>query len=77
MEIADADKYRRFMQWIGIERVVITQGNAHQFDNRNLVACLKKLGRRALRSSSRSNCWVFPPCNLPVPQHERRYDDHH
>ncbi len=39
-----ADQYRRLMQWIGIERVVITQGNAHQFDNRNLVACLKEMG---------------------------------
>jgi D-galactarolactone isomerase len=47
MEIADAERYRRFMQWIGIERVVITQGNAHQFDNRNLVACLKTLGEVA------------------------------
>ena len=47
MEVTDADQYRRFMQWIGIERVVITQGNANQFDNRNLVACLKKLGEVA------------------------------
>ena len=35
------------MQWIGIERVVITQGNAHQFDNGNLVAYLKTLGEVA------------------------------
>lgn len=47
MEIADADRYRRFMQWIRIERVVITQGNAHQFNNRNLVAYLKTLGEVA------------------------------
>ncbi|MBB5539011.1 hypothetical protein [Rhizobium giardinii] len=47
MEISDADQHRRFMQWIGIERVVITQRNANRFDNRNLVACLKKLGEVA------------------------------
>ncbi|WP_320195906.1 amidohydrolase family protein [Agrobacterium rosae] len=38
------DEYRRLMKWIGIERVVITQGNAHQRDNRNLIACLREMG---------------------------------
>ncbi|GHC72025.1 amidohydrolase family protein [Limoniibacter endophyticus] len=42
--LPDATQYRRFMKWIGIDRVVITQGNAHQFDNRNLVACLQEMG---------------------------------
>ncbi|NTF33440.1 amidohydrolase family protein [Rhizobium skierniewicense] len=42
--LPDAAQYREFMQWIGIERVVITQGNAHQADNSNLVACLKEMG---------------------------------
>lgn len=45
--LPDADQYRQFMQWMGIERVVITQGNAHQFDNRNLVACLSEMGQIA------------------------------
>ncbi|MCD7060751.1 amidohydrolase family protein [Pelagibacterium xiamenense] len=38
------DEYRRTMDWLGIERVVITQGNAHQFDNGNLVAALDAMG---------------------------------
>ncbi|MCJ8139615.1 amidohydrolase family protein [Falsirhodobacter halotolerans] len=42
--LPDADQYRRFMKWIGIDRVVITQGNAHQADNSNLVACLEEMG---------------------------------
>lgn len=37
-------QYREFMNWIGIERVIVTQGNAHQFDNSNLVACLHAFG---------------------------------
>ncbi|NTF06188.1 amidohydrolase family protein [Agrobacterium rubi] len=38
------DEYRRLMKWIGIDRVVITQGNAHQRDNRNLMASLRAMG---------------------------------
>ena len=41
------DEYRRLMTWIGIGRVVITQGNAHQKDNTNLVACLREMGHVA------------------------------
>ncbi|WP_421363404.1 amidohydrolase family protein [Agrobacterium rosae] len=41
------DEYRRLMKWIGIERVVITQGNAHQRDNGNLIACLREMGNVA------------------------------
>ena len=37
-------EYRRMMAWLGIDRVVITQGNAHQKDNGNLVACLREMG---------------------------------
>ncbi len=32
------------MNWIGIERVIVTQGMAHQLDNANLVACLEQFG---------------------------------
>mgnify|MGYP000421629990 CR=1 FL=1 len=39
--------YRKVMDWLGIERVVITQGNAHQFDNANILACLSELGDAA------------------------------
>ncbi|MDY8108936.1 amidohydrolase family protein [Fulvimarina sp. 2208YS6-2-32] len=38
------DDYRKVMDWLGIERVVITQGNAHQRDNENLLACLAAMG---------------------------------
>lgn len=43
----DPDQYRQLMQWLGIERVIITQGNAHQRDNSNLVACLDIMGNVA------------------------------
>ncbi len=42
--LPDAAQYREFMRWIGIDRVVITQGNAHQADNGNLLACLREMG---------------------------------
>lgn len=38
------DEYRQVMAWLGIERLVVTQGNAHQFDNGNLLACLQEMG---------------------------------
>lgn len=37
-------EYRQVMAWLGIERLVVTQGNTHQFDNGNLVACLNEMG---------------------------------
>ncbi len=40
-------QYRQFMQWLGIDRVVITQGNSHQRDNGNLLACLADMGHIA------------------------------
>jgi len=36
--------YRSTMRWLGIDRVVITQANAHQRDNSNLLACLDAMG---------------------------------
>jgi D-galactarolactone isomerase len=41
---AGIEDYRQVMRWLGIERVVVTQGNAHLFDNSNLVAALAGLG---------------------------------
>lgn len=41
------DQYRRVMDWLGIGRVVVTQGNAQQFDNANLLACLAEMGEAA------------------------------
>lgn len=37
-------QYREFMRWIGIDRVIVTQGNAQQRDNSNLIACLADFG---------------------------------
>ncbi len=42
--LPDAAAYRQVMGWLGIDRVVITQGNAHQRDNANLLACLAEMG---------------------------------
>lgn len=38
------DQYRQVMKWLGLDRVVITQSNAHQFDNANLLGCLAEFG---------------------------------
>ncbi|WP_312364859.1 amidohydrolase family protein [Ensifer sp.] len=45
--LPDADQYRQFMRWLGIDRVIITQGNAHQRNNGNLVTCLRAMGAEA------------------------------
>ncbi|MDB5552946.1 MAG: amidohydrolase [Rhizobium sp.] len=42
--LPDGEQYRSVMRWLGIDRVIITQGNAHQRDNSNLVACLAEMG---------------------------------
>lgn len=41
------DMYLQTADWIGISRVVVTQGNAQQGDNSCLLACLAQLGDRA------------------------------
>lgn len=38
------DDYRSLMAWLGLDRVVITQGNSHQRDNANLLACVAAMG---------------------------------
>ncbi len=42
--LPDAEAYRQVMAWMGIDRVIITQGNAHQRDNTNTLACLAEMG---------------------------------
>ncbi|MBL8562852.1 MAG: amidohydrolase family protein [Gemmobacter sp.] len=37
-------QYRQVMDWLGLSRVVVTQGNAHGRDNANLLACLEDFG---------------------------------
>ncbi|MEQ5872518.1 amidohydrolase family protein [Sagittula sp. NFXS13] len=38
------DMYRETMRWLGLDAVVITQGNAHGADNAALLACLREMG---------------------------------
>ncbi|MEI3851104.1 MULTISPECIES: amidohydrolase family protein [Ensifer] len=45
--LPDAAAYRRVMDWLGIDRVIITQGNAHQRDNANTLACVAAMGTAA------------------------------
>lgn len=45
--LPEPDQYRKVMQWLGIDRVIVTQGNAHQRDNSNLLACLDAMGNVA------------------------------
>lgn len=40
-------QYRQVMAWLGLSRVVVTQGNAHGRDNANLLACLEDFGEIA------------------------------
>jgi len=39
--------YDKMLGWLGLERTVITQANAHMFDNSNLLAALSWFGDRA------------------------------
>ena len=45
--LPDAAAYRQVMAWLGIDRVIITQGNAHQRDNANTLACVAAMGAAA------------------------------
>jgi len=38
------DDYRVVMRRLGVDRTVVTQGNAHGFDNASLLACLSEMG---------------------------------
>ena len=43
-DLPTPDQYRQVMRWLGLGRVVVTQGNAHQKDNACLLACLADFG---------------------------------
>ncbi|SFH41924.1 D-galactarolactone isomerase [Palleronia marisminoris] len=43
-DLPTPDQYRQVMEWLGIDRVVVTQGNAQQKDHGNLLACLAEMG---------------------------------
>jgi len=44
---AGPEAYDKMLSWLGLERTVITQANAHLFDNTNLLAALSWFGNRA------------------------------
>jgi len=46
-DLPTPDQYRQVMRWLGVDRVIVTQANAHQFDNANLLACLAEMGDAA------------------------------
>lgn len=49
-EWATTKDYRCFQQWLGLERVVMVQPNAYQFDNSAQIAALRSLGRGKARA---------------------------
>jgi len=49
-ELATPEDYAIVQKRLGLERVVITQSNAHQFDNGSTLAALKILGRDTARA---------------------------
>lgn len=48
-ELATADDYRQLQQWLGLERVVLTQPNGYHLDNSALLAGLDELGTSVAR----------------------------
>lgn len=48
-ELATVEHYRRVQERLGLERVVVTQPNAYQFDNSALLESLKILGSSVAR----------------------------
>lgn len=49
-ELATVDNYRQLQQWLGLERVVITQPNAYQTNNAALVEALEQFGPDVARA---------------------------
>jgi D-galactarolactone isomerase len=46
-ELPTPDQYQQVMAWLGIDRVIVTQGNAQQKDHANLLAALSEMGTTA------------------------------
>lgn len=49
VELATVEDYRRVQKRLGLERVVVTQPNAYQLDNRALLEALTQMGTQAAR----------------------------
>lgn len=48
-ELATVEDYRKLQRWLSLERVVVTQPNAYQLDNRVLIEALTQLGTQNAR----------------------------
>ncbi|NWO57516.1 amidohydrolase family protein [Chromohalobacter israelensis] len=48
-ELATVENYRQIQRWLSLERVVVTQPNAYQRDNRALLTALGQLGTDSAR----------------------------
>ncbi|WP_432415881.1 amidohydrolase family protein [Chromohalobacter israelensis] len=48
-ELATVENYRQIQRWLSLERVVVTQPNAYQRDNRALLTALDQLGTDSAR----------------------------
>lgn len=49
-ELATVDDYRQLQQWLSLERVVVTQPNAYQFDNRAILQGVAEIGQEHARA---------------------------
>jgi len=49
-ELATVDDYRRLQKWLSLERVVVTQPNAYQFDNRAILQGVAEIGQENARA---------------------------
>src|SRR5699024_8453230 len=49
-ETASVADYAHIQRWLGLERTIITQSNAYQFDNRAVLQCLQQMGSDKARA---------------------------
>src|SRR5699024_12359143 len=49
-ETASVADYAHIQRWLGLERTIITQSNAYQFDNRAVLQCLPQMGSDKARA---------------------------
>ncbi len=49
-ELATVDDYLKVQRRLGLERVVVTQSNAYQFDNGAILTALKSIGKEKARA---------------------------
>lgn len=49
-ELATVSDYQQVQKWLSLERVVVTQSNAYQFDNRAILQGVKEIGQERARA---------------------------